>query len=249
MVLPGFRDHHHEGVGQRPSRGDQQFQRVVEPRRIAGAFADDRAQLGHVVAEQRGSEKRLPGAHPVLVPPDRVDFAVVAEQPVGMGEAPRPQRVRAVPGMHQRQGRDDGLVGQVTVERVQLVGPKQALVDDGLARKTGDVEVVAVVLGELRVDGVFDDLPDDVQLALETVLIGFLLAASDEKLPDQRGNLGRQFPGLGEIHRHVAPPQEHLVFLPDGLLDRPLAPPAVFSAPGQEHHAHGVLARFRQRNA
>ena len=45
MVFPGFRDHHHEGVRQRSSRGGQQFQRVVEPRRIAGAFADDRAPL------------------------------------------------------------------------------------------------------------------------------------------------------------------------------------------------------------
>ena len=166
-----------------------------------------------------------------------------------MGEPPRPQRVGAVPGMHQGQGRDDGLVGQVAVEGVQLVRPKQSLVDDGLARQAGDVEVVAVVLGKLRVDGVFDDLADDVQLALESILVVRLFAASDEELPDQRGHLGRQFPGLTEIHRHVAPSQENLIFLPDSFLDRPLAPPAMFGAPGQEHHAHGVLARFRQRNA
>ena len=148
--------------------------------------------------------------------------------------------------MNQRQGCDDRLVGQVAVERIQLVGPKQALVDDSLARQTGDVEVVAVFLGEARVHGVFDNLANDVELALELILVRRQFATADEELPDHRRNLRRQFAGLGEVHRHVAPAQEHLVFLPDGLLDRPLAPAPVFGAPGQEHHADGVLTLVGQ---
>ena len=244
VVFPGLWDHHHQRVGQGASRGDEQFQRVVEPGRVARAFPDDGAQLVHVLAEERGREERFAGAHPVLVAPYRVDLAVVAEQPVGMGQPPGAQRVRAVPGMDQGQGRDDGLVGQVAVEGIQLVCPQQALVDDGLARQARDVEVVPVLFGQLRVHGVLDDLADDVELALEPVLVLRQLAPADEELPDQRRHLGGQFAGLREIHRHVAPAKEHLVFFPDRLLDRPLAPAALFGLPGQEDHAGGVFTGF-----
>ena len=53
VVFPRLGNHHHQRVRQRPAGGHQQFQRVVESRGVAGALADDRAQLGHVVAEQR----------------------------------------------------------------------------------------------------------------------------------------------------------------------------------------------------
>ncbi|MNU94222.1 hypothetical protein D3C71_841800 [compost metagenome] len=51
VLFPGFRDHHHHGVGQRIARVHQQFQAVVERRGIRLAFVDDRVQLFQVVAQ------------------------------------------------------------------------------------------------------------------------------------------------------------------------------------------------------
>ena len=246
VVFPGLGDHHHQRVRQRPAGGHQQLQRVVESRGVACPLADDRAQLGHVVAEERRREQRLPRPHPVLVAPDRVDLAVVAQHPVGVRQPPRAQRVGAVPRVDQCQGGDDGVVREVTVEGIQLVGPQQALVDHGLAGQAGDVEVVPDLGGETRVHRVLDDLADDVELSLELVLGCRLRAGADEELPDEGRHLSRHLAALGKIRGHVAPAQELLTLVPDGLFDHLLAPLVVIRLPRQEDHADAVAARIRQ---
>ena len=76
-------------------------------------------------------------------------------------------------------------VVQVAVVGAELVGEEHALVDDRPARHRDDVEVVleAAVGGE---DARRDDLADDVELALEGLLVGDAGAAADEDLAVER---------------------------------------------------------------
>ena len=51
IVVPGFRDHQHHGVGQGIAAGDEQFERVVKGRRIGDAVGDQRPQFFQIIAE------------------------------------------------------------------------------------------------------------------------------------------------------------------------------------------------------
>ena len=53
VVRPRLRNHHHHRVRQRAAGQHQQFERVVEHRRVAAVRVDDRQDLLDVVAEQR----------------------------------------------------------------------------------------------------------------------------------------------------------------------------------------------------
>ena len=89
---PGLGDQHHHRVRQRAAAEHEQLERVVEHRRVRAVLLDDRQQLLQVVAEERGGEDRLAGAHPVDVAAQRVDLAVVRR---GGGTAARAARTGA----------------------------------------------------------------------------------------------------------------------------------------------------------
>ena len=81
IMRPGFRNQHGHGVRNSAARHDQQLQCVVERRRIAAARLDDGEQLLDVVPEQRRRQHRLPRAHPIHVPAQSVDLAVMRDVP------------------------------------------------------------------------------------------------------------------------------------------------------------------------
>ena len=103
VVLPRLGDHHQHGVGQGAATQVQQFQHLVEGRRVGTLRVADREQPVEIARDQVGGEQRLTGPHPVAVALDRVDLAVVGEQPVGMSTLPGGEGVGREPRVHQHQ--------------------------------------------------------------------------------------------------------------------------------------------------
>ena len=83
-----YQRHHHVVDG--PPRVHHELEGVVDARRVALPRPDDREELGHVVAEQRRGHGGLAGDHPVDVPAQRVDLAVVDDVPVRVRQLPGP---------------------------------------------------------------------------------------------------------------------------------------------------------------
>ena len=166
VVLPRLRDHHQDGVRQRPAGHHQQLEHVVEDRAVAAPLADDRHDLLQILTEQIGLEQRLARLHPVDVAAQRVDLAVVRDEAVGMGQRPRRERVGAEALVHQGQRRVERRIAEIGEHAPHLAGGQHALVDQRPRRQADDVEELP--LGDLeRVNGVLDALADHEQLALE----------------------------------------------------------------------------------
>ena len=88
------------------------------------------------------AQQCLAGAHPIPVPPQRVDLAVVGQVPVGVGQGPRRERVGREPRVHERQPAVEGRVRQVGEELAELVPGEHALVDEGARRQRRHVHAV-----------------------------------------------------------------------------------------------------------
>ena len=160
-----------------------------------------------------------------------------------MREVPRRERVGREALVHHRQRRDHRLVGEVEVVRADLVREQHALVDERARRHRRHVELLAVARRE-RLDRVPRALADDVELALERVLVDVAAAAADEDLADDAARLpwcartGRALFG-----RHVAPAEQHLALGDDRALDLLLARHARCRLARQEHHARRRIGR------
>ncbi|CPO01337.1 Uncharacterised protein [Bordetella pertussis] len=249
VLFPGFRDHHHHGVRQGIAGVHQQFEAVVERGGIGLAFVDDGVQLLQVVAQHRGLHHALAGPQPVEVALDRVDFAVVGDHAVRVGQRPGGERVGREALVHQRQRRYRARIGQVAIVAADLVGQQQALVDHGAHRGRGH-EVFLAVRQAHVLDGVAGGLADHVQLAFQRVGHHHVGAAADEQLADDRFEAAhrgrhRHF----DVHRHVAPAQHDLAFGADRALQLLFTGQARGGFLGQEHHCHAVFARRRQDDA
>ena len=140
VVAPRLGDHHQDRVRQRTSRHDEQFEHVVEGRRIAATLADDGEHLLQILAEHITLEQSLAGAHPVDVAAQGVDFTVVGDEPVRVRERPRRERVGAESLVDQRKARLQIRIGQVGKHRSELIRFQHPLVDQGLGRQADDVE-------------------------------------------------------------------------------------------------------------
>jgi hypothetical protein len=129
-----------------------------------------------------------------------------------------------------------------------LVREQHALVDERARRHRRHVELLAVTQRE-RLDRMARALPDDVELALERVLVDVAPAATDEHLPDHRLDFLGAIGQAGVVGRHVAPAKQNLAFGRDRALDLLLARHARGRLTRQEHHSHAVLTHRRQRDA
>ena len=92
-------------------------------------------------------------------------------------------------------------------------------------------------------------LADDVELALERVLVDVAAAAADEHLADHRLDFLGAHGQAAVVGRHVAPAEQDLAFGDDRALDLLLARHARRGLARQEHHADAVLPDRRQRDA
>ena len=240
VVLPRLGDHQHHRVGEGVPARDQQLQGVVEGRGVGDPFLDDGPDLAEILAEEGRAHAVPARVHPVDVPADGVDLAVVAEEPERMGKLPRWEGVGGEALMHECEGRLDALVHEIRVVGVEPRREHHALVADGARGERDDVEAFAFRVPS-RHHAVHRRLADDVELALEPILVPAARPALDEELPD---------PGLvrldalaedGRIDRHVSPAEENLPLRRDHLRDRVLAGAARCIVLGQEHHPHAVV--------
>src|SRR4029450_6694973 len=100
-----------------------------------------------------GADRAAAGAHPVDVAADRVDLAVVAEEPERLRALPRGRRVRREALVEDPERDLELPVAQGGGEGVELVGGAERLVDDRPERERRDVQVVAPVECLAREEG------------------------------------------------------------------------------------------------
>ena len=247
VVLPRFRDHHEDRVRQRPAVHDEELEHVVEGRRVRQPVARDGQHFPEVVAERIRPAERLAGAHPVDVPAQRVDLPVVGNIPIRMRERPGRERVRAEALVHERERRLHVGIGEIRIHRLDLVGAEHPLVDERVraeARHVGE----RVFRNVERHHGLFEELPDHVELALEVGVIPHSRSAADEHLGDVR--LDRERAGADEVvvGRNVPPAEEALaLFVHDRVQERANAVP-LLRVSRQEHEPAAVLLGRRQEN-
>ena len=255
---PRLRQEHHRRMRRVAPRRDEQFEHVVERRRVALARADDRQQLPEVVPEERRGERGLARGEGGEVALERIDLAVVRERAERVRQLPARERVRRIPLVHDGEGRDEVRVRQVRVEPLDLRREQQALVDHRPRRARADVGAGRRLL---------DHPPHDEQLPLEsgfvvlfargtvlfarvTVLFARSFRPRDEHLPDPRHDFPRVLPDRRRIGRHVAPREHVAPFAAHRGLDR-----ALFAFAAEEHRdaervrqAGNGLAEERARN-
>ena len=186
---PGLGDQHHHRMGQRiAAADDQQLERVVDAGGVGLVRPDQRHHLGEIGAQQLRRHRLAARVHPVDVAANRVDLAVVAQEPVRMREPPGREGVGRKALMHERQRRDGQRVAQILVKAADLRRQQQALVDEGAGREGRHVEFgqtrQPVLLGQ-RDDAVQRLLADRQDLALECVLIGERRVGGDDRLADR----------------------------------------------------------------
>ena len=182
VIRPRLGNHHHHRVRQRPTREHEQFERVVEHRRVRAMRVDDRHHFLDVVTKRVRDEAGLAGVHPVDVAPKRVDLAIVRDEPIGMRPVPTGKGVRAEARVHQAQRRLKGRIQQVGKIFLQLHGQQHALVDHRSRRETANIPVGGPV-DRGAADLVEGALADDVELALESEVVRDRRIAADEGLP------------------------------------------------------------------
>ena len=182
---PGLGNHQHHRVRERVAAHHEELERVVERRGIRLPVVDQRPDLVEVLAQHRARDALLPRADPVDVAAQRVDLAVVADEPERVREIPRRKRVGREALMHHRQRRHHGLVGEVREILADLVREQHPLVDERARGHRRHVELLAVTKPQ-RLDRVARLLADDVELALQRVLVHRGRSARDEDLADDR---------------------------------------------------------------
>ena len=134
---------------------------------------------------------------------------------------------------------------QVGVIGAELVGEEHALVDQRAAGQRHGVEADVAAAG-LAIDGVGDHLAQDVEPALELVLVLDVGPAADEHLPMGRLGLDHRGRQAGIVERHVAPAEQLEPFRLDHARDHGLAIDALRAIARHEHVADGVMAGLGQ---
>ena len=115
VALPRFRDQHQHRMRERATAVHEQLERIVDRRRVALTRGDEREQVVDV-RQARRLHPRLTHLHPLQVPLQCVDFAVVAQEAIRMRARPRRERVRREARVHQRQRGGDERIRQVGIE-------------------------------------------------------------------------------------------------------------------------------------
>ena len=122
------------------------------------------------------------------------------QHPEGLRQPPLREGVGGIALVIDREGGLEALVLQVGIEFRDLLGEHHAFVDDRAARQRAHVEPV-----DLRRDRRFlDAAADDVEFALELLLVDILVVADQDLLDLGAGRIGLLAQHFG-VHRNVPP--------------------------------------------
>ena len=141
VVLPRLGDHHQHGVRQAAAAEVQQFEHLVERRRVGCLRRADRREPAQVAGDLRAGQHGLAGVHPVAVAAHGVDLAVVRDEAERMRQRPGREGVGGEAAVHDRDGADAAFVAQIRKVLGQLHCREHALVDHGPAGQRREVHV------------------------------------------------------------------------------------------------------------
>ena len=213
-ALVRLRDHHHHRVRQRAAREHEQLEHVVEGRRVRAARPDDRQHLREVVAEELRRELRLARAHPVDVAAQRVDLAVVRDQPVRVRELPARERVRREARVHERERVCEALVEQIGEVAAELRRGQHSLVDDACATRSSARTSSGPAASSATP-------ADHVELPLERVRSSRARARRRRRAAGSRGAISPAVAAdVAGVDGNVAPADHPLPLVRDGRLEQ-----------------------------
>ena len=135
-LMPGPRlgNHHHHRMRQRAPALHKQLEHIVEHRGIRSLLIHDGQDFLHVI-EERAVEQRFARLHPVDVPAQRVDFAVVRDVAVRMRTLPARERVCGKTRVHERERALHVRVRKVEKIRADLLRHQHPFVHQRAARE------------------------------------------------------------------------------------------------------------------
>ena len=234
ILLPGLGYGHHHRQGQGDAVHHQKFQGVVQHGGVGARGGNHRQNLAHVLFRQAGGlHGFLPGQHPVRVAPDGVDFAVVEDQPVGVGPFPAGGGIGGEPGVHHGNGAFRPLIPQIRVEGPQLVHQEHALVNH---RPGGEGAHIGALAGLLKYPADHIEPPVKAQTRPD-----LLRPAHKAHIDAGHGVPGPLAQNL-RVYRHLPPAQEGNPFLAADHLKQLLGLAALKAVLGKEKHTHAVVA-------
>jgi hypothetical protein len=139
----------------------QQFEHLVERRRVRRAGCADRRETGEVAADGGARQHRFTRMHAIAVAAHRVDLSVVGHEPERVRQRPGRECVGGEPAVDDRDRAHASLVAQIREVLWQLHCGEHALVGDGPTGQRGKVD--AARLGPLaqRVDAAVEVEPAD----------------------------------------------------------------------------------------
>jgi hypothetical protein len=176
-----------------------------------------------------------------------VDFAVVRDIAVGMGELPSGEGVGGETLVHQAERAHQLRIAQLGIKMGHLRRQQQAFVDDGAGRKRRNVErgfLRQVGRGDLR----FGALAHHEQFALQPVF-GHALGAPHEDLLNIRLRTASHAADGRAVDGRIAPAQHGKALLADDALQDAFALQARMRLYRKEGHAHAVFPGRGQREA
>ncbi len=250
VASPRFRDQHHDRMGHGVAAAHQEFQRVVEAGRIRLTFIGDRPELGNIVAEEFGRDRSLARRHPVDVAAQRVDFAVMGNHAVWVGELPGREGVGGEALVNERHRTFEARIGEVLVIGADLIGQEHALVDDRRGRERHRIEILRFLAAAGIIDAVRQNLADQEQTAFEFGIGRSFATRADEDLHVMRFGRGnvRRLGERGIVHRHVAEAEKLLALFSDHIDDDLLIMLDALRIAREEDMTDGIFAGFRQRH-
>ena len=180
-------------------------------------------------------------AHPVDVAEQRVDLAVVREHAERLRQAPGREGVRRIALVVDREIGDEPVVEQIRIERGQLLGEEQPLVDNRAAAQRADVEIGDA----FHQDRLLDAAANDVEIDLKLAVVDAAGVLHHDLLDFGPRRVGLRADHL-DVHRHLAPAVDAVSEPEDfGLDDLAAALLRGDVGPRQEDHADGKPAVAR----
>ncbi len=142
IVFPGWWNKHLHTMEQVATGMCEQFQHVIQLGRITSSFLQDGQEMMDSISPIWRTQCRFTGLHPVPIALQRIDFAIMGQQPHRLCQRPGGKGVSAVALVKDGEGAHIAGICQVKIKAGQLAGSQKPFVDNGCARKRDDVAIM-----------------------------------------------------------------------------------------------------------